>query len=130
MVGGDEASVKQVHGLLSDIAAQVEYVGAAGSGSIAKLLNNFVALWGMVGVSQAFLAASRMDIEPDRLYQVMAKSLRPQLFARPQLSQDSRRAVQAQLRARAGGQGSHARARPHEGHRLTGVRRSFAAQIV
>lgn len=74
MVGGDEASVKQVHGLLSDIAAQVEYVGAAGSGSIAKLLNNFVALWGMVGVSQAFLAASRMDIEPDRLYQVMAKS--------------------------------------------------------
>lgn len=74
MIGGDDAAVKQVQSLLSDIAAQVEHVGRAGSGSIAKLLNNYVALWGMVGVSQAFLAASKMDIEPDRLYQVMAKS--------------------------------------------------------
>lgn len=74
MVGGDDAAVKEVTPLLADIAAQVEHVGPAGSGSIAKLLNNYVALWGMVGVSQAFLAASKMDVEPDRLYQVMAKS--------------------------------------------------------
>lgn len=74
MVGGDDAAVSQVKPLLSDIAAQVEHVGPAGSGSIAKLLNNYVALWGMVGVSQAFLSASKMDIDPERLYQVMAKS--------------------------------------------------------
>ena len=74
MVGGDDTAVTQVGALLSDIAAQVEHVGPAGSGSIAKLLNNYVALWGMVGVSQAFLAASKMDIDPERLYQVMVKS--------------------------------------------------------
>ena len=74
MVGGDEEAVRRVHSLLSDIAAQVEHVGPAGSGSIAKLLNNYVALWGMVGVSQAFLAASKLEIDPERLYQVMAKS--------------------------------------------------------
>lgn len=74
MVGGDDAAIAQVKAVLSDIAAQVEHVGPAGSGSIAKLLNNYVALWGMVGVSQAFLAASKMDIDPERLYQVMAKS--------------------------------------------------------
>jgi 3-hydroxyisobutyrate dehydrogenase-like beta-hydroxyacid dehydrogenase len=74
MVGGDDAAVAQVKAVLSDIAAQVEHVGPAGSGSIAKLLNNYVALWGMVGVSQAFLAASKMDVDPERLYQVMAKS--------------------------------------------------------
>ena len=74
MVGGDEAAVDKVRTLLSGIAAQVEHVGPAGSGSIAKLLNNYVALWGMVGVSQAFLAASKLDIDPERLYQVMAKS--------------------------------------------------------
>lgn len=74
MVGGDDAAVERVRPLLADIAAQVEHVGSAGSGSIAKLLNNYVALWGMVGVSQAFLAASKMDVDPDRLYQVMAKS--------------------------------------------------------
>jgi len=74
MVGGDDAAVESVKSLLADIAAEVEHVGPAGSGSIAKLLNNYVALWGMVGVSQAFLAASKMDVDPDRLYQVMAKS--------------------------------------------------------
>lgn len=74
MVGGDDAAVSQVRPLLSDIAAQVEHVGPAGSGSIAKLLNNYVALWTMVGMSQAFLAASKMDIDTERLYQVMAKS--------------------------------------------------------
>ena len=74
MVGGDDDAVARVKPLLADIAAQVEHVGPAGSGSIAKLLNNYVALWGMVGVSQAFLAASKMDVDPDRLYQVMAKS--------------------------------------------------------
>ena len=74
MVGGDEAAVAKVRPLLSDIAAQVEHVGPAGTGSIAKLLNNYVALWGMVGVSQAFLSASKLDIDPERLYQVMAKS--------------------------------------------------------
>lgn len=74
MVGGDDTAVAQVKAVLSDIAAQVEHVGPAGSGSIAKLLNNYVALWGMVGVSQAFLAATKLDIDPERLYQVMAKS--------------------------------------------------------
>ena len=74
MVGGEADAVNRVHSLLSDIAAQVEHVGPAGSGSIAKLLNNYVALWNMVGVSQAFLAASKMGIDLERLYQVMAKS--------------------------------------------------------
>jgi 3-hydroxyisobutyrate dehydrogenase len=74
MIGGDEAAVQSVWLVLSDIGKQVEHVGSAGCGCIAKLLNNYVALWGMVGVSQAFLAASKMAISPDRLYEVMNKS--------------------------------------------------------
>lgn len=74
MVGGDEAAVQSVWPVLADIGKQVEHVGPAGCGCIAKLLNNYVALWGMVGVSQAFLAASKMAISPDRLYEVMTKS--------------------------------------------------------
>lgn len=74
MVGGDEQAVQKTLPLLSDIGAQVEYVGAAGAGSIAKLLNNYVALWGMVGVSQAFLAALALDVSLDRLHEVMSRS--------------------------------------------------------
>ncbi|MCE9661038.1 MAG: NAD(P)-dependent oxidoreductase [Burkholderiales bacterium] len=74
MVGGNEQAVEGIRGLLSDLGTQVEHVGPAGSGSIAKLLNNFVALWGMVGVSQAFLAAEALDVSLDRLYDVMSRS--------------------------------------------------------
>ena len=58
----DEAAVASLKPLLSLIGKQVEYVGEAGSGCIAKLLNNYVALWNMAGVSQAFLAAKALDL--------------------------------------------------------------------
>ena len=74
MVGGEEGSVKRLWPLLSDIAMQIEHVGPSGCGTIAKLLNNFVALWGMVGVSQAFLATQALGISPERMYDVMSKS--------------------------------------------------------
>lgn len=74
MVGGDEPVVKSVWPILVAIGKQVEHVGPVGCGCIAKLLNNYVALWGMIGVSQAFLAASSMNISSDRLYEVMARS--------------------------------------------------------
>ena len=74
MVGGDEESVKRVWPLLAEVGAQIEHVGPSGCGTIAKLLNNFVALWGMVGVSQAFLATEALGISMDRIYDVMSKS--------------------------------------------------------
>lgn len=74
MVGGDEQAVRGVWPVLTDIGAQVEYVGPSGSGTVAKLLNNFIAIWGMIGMSQAFNAARRLDVPLQRLYDVMAKS--------------------------------------------------------
>lgn len=74
MVGGDDEAVARVLPLLSQIGKQVEHVGPAGCGCIAKLLNNYVALWNMVGVSQAFLAASVMGISIERLFDVMNRS--------------------------------------------------------
>lgn len=74
MAGGDDEAVAAVRPLLAEIGKQVEHVGPAGCGCIAKLLNNYVALWNMAGVSQAFLAASAMGISLDRLYEVMNRS--------------------------------------------------------
>ena len=74
MVGGDDDAVAAVRPLLAQIGKQVEHVGPPGCGCIAKLLNNYVALWNMAGVSQAFLAARSMGISPDRLYDVMNRS--------------------------------------------------------
>lgn len=74
MLGGDDAAVARVRPLLAQIGKQVEHVGPPGCGCIAKLLNNYVALWNMAGVSQAFLAASAMGIPADRLYDVMNRS--------------------------------------------------------
>jgi 3-hydroxyisobutyrate dehydrogenase-like beta-hydroxyacid dehydrogenase len=74
MVGGADDAVARVRPVLAEIGKQVEHVGLAGCGCIAKLLNNYVALWNMAGVSQAFLAASSLDISLDRLYDVMNRS--------------------------------------------------------
>lgn len=74
MVGGDDDAVADARPLLEQIGKQVEHVGPAGCGCIAKLLNNYVALWNMAGVSQAFLAGSAMGMPPDRLYEVMNRS--------------------------------------------------------
>lgn len=74
MAGGDDDAVAEVRPLLAQIGKQVEHVGPAGCGCIAKLLNNYVALWNMVGVSQAFLAAEAVGISADRLYEVMNRS--------------------------------------------------------
>lgn len=74
MAGGDDDAVAAVRPLLAQIGKQVEHVGPAGCGCIAKLLNNYVALWNMAGVSQAFLAASAMGVSPQRLYDVMNRS--------------------------------------------------------
>lgn len=74
MVGGDDDAVAAVRPLLVQIGKQVEHVGPAGCGCIAKLLNNYVALWNMAGVSQAFLAAAALGISLDSLYDVMNRS--------------------------------------------------------
>jgi 3-hydroxyisobutyrate dehydrogenase-like beta-hydroxyacid dehydrogenase len=74
MVGGAAGAVERVRPLLQNLGPQVQHVGPAGSGGVAKLLNNFVAIWGMVGVSQALVAASVLGISLDNLYEVMAKS--------------------------------------------------------
>ena len=73
MVGGDDDAVATARPLLAQIG-KVEHVGPSGCGCIAKLLNNYVALWNMAGVSQAFLAASALGIPADRLYDVMNRS--------------------------------------------------------
>lgn len=74
MAGGDEDAVADVKPLLSQIGKQVEHVGPPGCGCIAKLLNNYVALWNMAGASQALLAAEAVGISIDRLYDVMNRS--------------------------------------------------------
>lgn len=74
MAGGDKDVVERVRPVLEGIAKQVEYAGDSGSGAVAKLLNNFIAIWGMICVSQAFLAASSLGVSVERLYDIMAKS--------------------------------------------------------
>lgn len=74
MVGGDDEAMADVRPVLAQIGKQVEHVGPAGCGCIAKLLNNYVALWNMVGASQALLAAESVGISVDRLYDVMNRS--------------------------------------------------------
>jgi len=74
MAGAEDSAMAQARPLLQQIGKQVEHVGPPGCGCIAKLLNNYVALWNMVGVSQAFTAAQAVGISMDRLYEVMNRS--------------------------------------------------------
>jgi len=72
MVGGDDEAVRAVWPILALAGKHPIHLGASGSGSLAKLVNNFAASWNMLGVSQAFVLATRLGLPLDKLCAAMA----------------------------------------------------------
>jgi 3-hydroxyisobutyrate dehydrogenase len=74
MVGGDADELLRVTPLLSHFATTIVHMGAAGSGHIAKVLNNFLNGVALAATSEVMVAARRAGLDLDRLLEVLNAS--------------------------------------------------------
>ncbi|HEV3111308.1 MAG TPA: NAD(P)-dependent oxidoreductase [Candidatus Binataceae bacterium] len=78
-VGGDEAAFHKVQGALSAIGDKVSYIGLSGSGAIAKLVHNQIAICTSAVIAEAFTMGVKAGVAPDALF----KAVRDGAFGQP-----------------------------------------------
>jgi 3-hydroxyisobutyrate dehydrogenase-like beta-hydroxyacid dehydrogenase len=74
MIGGEAAAVELIRPVLSSFAKNVFHVGAAGMGTIAKLVNNQIFLAAAVVVQEGFVLAAKAGLESGALAEILRKS--------------------------------------------------------
>lgn len=74
MVGGERAAFEAHRELLSAIGANVFHLGAVGSGSVVKLMNNLIALSIGPLLDEAVVVGAKAGIPPATLFEVMSVS--------------------------------------------------------
>lgn len=82
MVGGDTESFERVKPVLDAIGANVFHLGPVGSGSVAKIANNLIALTSLVTAMEGLLVGQRAGLELGRLAEVVmtASGASPQVL--------------------------------------------------
>lgn len=71
MVGGSAHSFEQAHLLLSAMGKRIVHTGSNGTGEAAKICNNMVLGVSMIAISEAFVLAQKLGLEPQKLFEVM-----------------------------------------------------------
>ncbi len=71
MVGGDGGSFERVRPVLGSVSSYAALLGAVGSGSFAKLMNNMIADAYQVGIMEAFVLASKLGMDVGALFEAM-----------------------------------------------------------
>jgi 3-hydroxyisobutyrate dehydrogenase len=74
MVGGEEAAFARAQPILSAMGKAVVHAGGAGNGQAAKICNNLILGVTMIAVSEAFVLAEKLGLEPQKLFDVASKS--------------------------------------------------------
>jgi 3-hydroxyisobutyrate dehydrogenase len=74
MVGCPEEHFARIEGVLSPMARTVIRAGEAGAGQAAKICNNMILGVSMIGVCEAFALAEKLDLDPERFFEIASKS--------------------------------------------------------
>jgi 3-hydroxyisobutyrate dehydrogenase len=74
MVGGSEDALAEVRPILDRFSAKVFYMGAPGSGHVAKLLNNFLNGVSLAATSEVMVAARRSGLDLEQFLDVLNNS--------------------------------------------------------
>lgn len=74
MVGGDEKAVSLAKPILAQMGKKVIHTGAAGSGQTAKICNNMILGISMIAISEAFILAKELGLEPQKLFEVVTNA--------------------------------------------------------
>ncbi|RFU70914.1 NAD(P)-dependent oxidoreductase [Peribacillus saganii] len=74
MAGGEENVFADVLPILKTIGATVKYLGPSGSGTIAKLINQYLVAVHSVAASEAMVAGAALGLDPELLYKLLSVS--------------------------------------------------------
>jgi 3-hydroxyisobutyrate dehydrogenase len=70
MVGGSEVAFSTVEPMLKIMGETIVHAGKAGSGQAAKICNNMILGISMIGVSEAFALADRLQLDRQKLFDI------------------------------------------------------------
>jgi len=71
MVGGDEATYNEVKDVLKAVGDKVGYMGAIGSGTIAKLVHNMISIAARSLVAEGFTLGVKAGVKPEALLEAV-----------------------------------------------------------
>ncbi|WP_147534802.1 NAD(P)-dependent oxidoreductase [Bacillus marasmi] len=74
MVGGESSVFEKMEPILRIIGEFVQYLGASGAGSIAKLINQYLVAVHSIAASEAMVAGTALGLDPEKLYQLLKVS--------------------------------------------------------
>jgi 3-hydroxyisobutyrate dehydrogenase-like beta-hydroxyacid dehydrogenase len=74
MVGGSETALEAVRPVLADFSSKIVYMGASGSGHVAKLLNNFLNGVSLAATAEVMVAARKAGLDLERFLEVVNSS--------------------------------------------------------
>ena len=74
MVGGDKKVFDDALPVLQSFSANVIHMGALGSGTVAKLVNNMLSFCNMAALCEGMMLGTRYGLEADKLLHVIANS--------------------------------------------------------
>ncbi len=74
MVGGRKSIFEHIKPLLKSIGTTIEYLGPSGSGSIAKLINQYLVAVHSVAASEAMVCGAAHGLDPVQLYKILKVS--------------------------------------------------------
>ncbi|WP_308816500.1 3-hydroxyisobutyrate dehydrogenase [Pseudonocardia alni] len=74
MAGGEQAAVDAAGPVLAVLGKRTVHCGGPSAGQVAKMCNNMVLGASMIAVSEAFVLAERLGLEPQALFDVMSTS--------------------------------------------------------
>ena len=74
MVGGSDAGFARAESALESMGKTIVHAGPAGAGQAAKICNNMILAVSMIAVSEAFALAHRLGLDPQKLFDISAKS--------------------------------------------------------
>jgi 3-hydroxyisobutyrate dehydrogenase len=70
MVGGSEANFQRAKPILECVGKKIIHAGGAGNGQVAKICNNMILGISMIAVSEGFVLAKKLGLEPKKFFEI------------------------------------------------------------
>lgn len=74
LVGGEEATFKQVEGILQTIGGEIIYMGKMGNASVVKVVTNMLAFIHLIAAGEAMMLPAKYGVDPDATYRAIRAS--------------------------------------------------------
>ncbi|WP_216829598.1 NAD(P)-dependent oxidoreductase [Alkalihalobacterium elongatum] len=74
MVGGDDKTFDKVTPILKVLGQTIKYLGQTGSGSVAKLINQYLVAVHSVAASEAMVAGTALGLNSEQLFEILQVS--------------------------------------------------------